>query len=1003
MTASGDALTWFCIYGVYGLAFWYGVKLMLEDRGQPDPEYTGGVLVTVLFNIVMGSIYFGQAAPYFEALALARGAAAKVFDIIDRKSLIDSSSENGLRLSSLQGSIKFSDVYFSYPARTSVPVLRGLSLTVSPGETVALVGASGCGKSTVVQLILRFYDADAGSVQLDGHDVKDLNIGWLRDNIGLVGQEPVLFSTTIAENIKLGKRGATDEEVIAAAKIANAHSFIEALPLQYNTLVGERGTQLSGGQKQRIAIARALVRNPKILLLDEATSALDTESEAVVQSALDQARLGRTTIIIAHRLSTIKTADKIVVVSDGVIKEVGTHDELMDMKGSYYQLILTQTKESDEEEEKESPVLEAQTDSAIILNESSEGIELQDYSSFRRPFENGFHAGMAAINKTEIPVMGDDDDAEDEKAEVSKMRLLRISAPEWPYAIIGGLSAMLIGLHLPLIGVIFGEMLGVFSLPTEMIPEKANFVCLMFLIISSTAFIFSFLQTFMLSFVGERLTTRLRKMIFTNIITQDIAFFDHPKNSVGSLCSRLTNDASHVQGATGSRIATGLHATSTFAACLVIGFWYSYKMGFVIFAFVPFIGIAFYLEGRVISSHMFVEEAGFEAASKIAIEAIESIRTVASLHEEKTFFIKFHDALLEPHKKSRLKSQIRGIIYGFVQSVQAFAYAAGIYYGCILVANDEIAYSDLMKVLEGVLVGIMMVGETIGFAPDYHKAKVGAIRIFKLLDLKPRIHIFSEHGKTLENIEGYIRFEKVRFRYPSRPDVRVLNGLNFEIEPGKTVALVGSSGCGKSTCVQLIERFYDVQRGKVIIDKENVKDMNVTDLRSHIGLVSQEPILFSYSIAENIAYGDNTQEMDMNRVISAARQANIHNFITTLPKGYDTPLGERGTQLSGGQKQRVAIARALLRNPKILLLDEATSALDAESEKIVQEALDKARTGRTCLIIAHRLTTIQNADTIMVIHKGRIVEKGTHQELLNQRGHYYKLQNREVGPLRQEG
>ncbi|XP_035219171.1 bile salt export pump-like isoform X2 [Stegodyphus dumicola] len=946
MTASGDALTWFCIYGVYGLAFWYGVKLMLEDRGQPDPEYTGGVLVTVLFNIVMGSIYFGQAAPYFEALALARGAAAKVFDIIDRKSLIDSSSENGLRLSSLQGSIKFSDVYFSYPARTSVPVLRGLSLTVSPGETVALVGASGCGKSTVVQLILRFYDADAGSVQLDGHDVKDLNIGWLRDNIGLVGQEPVLFSTTIAENIKLGKRGATDEEVIAAAKIANAHSFIEALPL---------------------------------------------------------ARLGRTTIIIAHRLSTIKTADKIVVVSDGVIKEVGTHDELMDMKGSYYQLILTQTKESDEEEEKESPVLEAQTDSAIILNESSEGIELQDYSSFRRPFENGFHAGMAAINKTEIPVMGDDDDAEDEKAEVSKMRLLRISAPEWPYAIIGGLSAMLIGLHLPLIGVIFGEMLGVFSLPTEMIPEKANFVCLMFLIISSTAFIFSFLQTFMLSFVGERLTTRLRKMIFTNIITQDIAFFDHPKNSVGSLCSRLTNDASHVQGATGSRIATGLHATSTFAACLVIGFWYSYKMGFVIFAFVPFIGIAFYLEGRVISSHMFVEEAGFEAASKIAIEAIESIRTVASLHEEKTFFIKFHDALLEPHKKSRLKSQIRGIIYGFVQSVQAFAYAAGIYYGCILVANDEIAYSDLMKVLEGVLVGIMMVGETIGFAPDYHKAKVGAIRIFKLLDLKPRIHIFSEHGKTLENIEGYIRFEKVRFRYPSRPDVRVLNGLNFEIEPGKTVALVGSSGCGKSTCVQLIERFYDVQRGKVIIDKENVKDMNVTDLRSHIGLVSQEPILFSYSIAENIAYGDNTQEMDMNRVISAARQANIHNFITTLPKGYDTPLGERGTQLSGGQKQRVAIARALLRNPKILLLDEATSALDAESEKIVQEALDKARTGRTCLIIAHRLTTIQNADTIMVIHKGRIVEKGTHQELLNQRGHYYKLQNREVGPLRQEG
>ncbi|KAI2474291.1 LOW QUALITY PROTEIN: ATP binding cassette (ABC) transporter subfamily B member, partial [Diabrotica virgifera virgifera] len=318
-SALGFGLLWFMIYASYALAFWYGVKLVLRDRTATNQIYTPSNMVTVFFSVMTGSMNFGIASPYIEAFGISKAAASKkIFSVIDHKPTINLSKGNGKTLNVLIGNIQFKDVAFRYPSRKDVPILKGLSLNIKSGDTVALVGSSGCGKSTVIQLLQRLYDADSGEVTIDGKNIKEYDLTWLRSQIGVVGQEPILFGTSILENIRYGKDGVTEEDVIQAAKKANAHNFIKALPNGYNTLVGEKGAQLSGGQKQRIAIARALVRNPTLLLLDEATSALDNTSEAKVQAALDAASVECTTIIVAHRLSTIRGANKIIVLSQGV-------------------------------------------------------------------------------------------------------------------------------------------------------------------------------------------------------------------------------------------------------------------------------------------------------------------------------------------------------------------------------------------------------------------------------------------------------------------------------------------------------------------------------------------------------------------------------------------------------------------------------------------------------------------------------------------------------------
>ncbi|KAI4314502.1 hypothetical protein L6164_027405 [Bauhinia variegata] len=938
---------------------------------------SGAESFTTMLNVVIAGLSLGLGAPDVSAFIRAKAAAYPIFKIIERDTVSKVSSKSGRKLSKLEGHIQFKDVCFSYPSRPDITIFNNFSLDIPSGKIVALVGGSGSGKSTAISLIERFYEPLSGKILLDENDIRELDLKWLRQQIGLVNQEPALFATSIKENILYGKDDATIEELKRAVKLSDAQSFINNLPDRLETQVGERGIQLSGGQKQRIAISRAIVRNPSILLLDEATSALDAESEKSVQEALDRVMVGRTTIVVAHRLSTIRNADMVAVVQDGRIVETGSHLELISNPNSAYASLVKL---------QETASLQHQPTTGPDLGRPPSMRYSRELSHRTASFGGSFRSDKESVGRVcadEVEIVG-------KSSDVSVTRLYSMARPDWLYGLCGTFCAFITGAQMPLFALGISHALVSYYMDWDTTRREVKRIVFLFCGAAVLTVVAHAIEHLCFGIMGERLTLRVREMMISAILKNEIGWFDDTNNTSSMLSSRLESDATLLRTVVVDRSSILLQNVGMVVASFVIAFMLNWRLALVVIATYPLV-----ISGHI-SEKLFMQGFGgnlskaYLKANMIAGEAVSNIRTVAAFCSEEKIIELYANELVEPSRRSFLRGQIAGIFYGISQFFIFSSYGLALWYGSVLMEKELASFKSIMKSFMVLIVTALSMGELLALAPDLLKGNQIVASVFDVMDRKSLVT--SDSGEELKRVEGTIDLKSIHFSYPSRPDVLIFEDFNLRVPSGKSIALVGQSGSGKSSVIALILRFYDPTSGRVMIDGKDIRRLNLKSLRKHIGLVQQEPALFATSIYENILYGK--EGASESEVIDAAKLANADSFVSSLPDGYATKVGERGVQLSGGQRQRVAIARAVLKNPEILLLDEATSALDVESERMVQQALDRLMKNRTTVIVAHRLSTIRNADQISVLQEGKIVEQGTHSALLeNKNGAYFKLLN----------
>ncbi|KAI3702951.1 hypothetical protein L6452_28705 [Arctium lappa] len=982
------------IYVSWAFQAWVG-SLLVSKHGEK-----GGDVFVAGFNVLMGGLNILTTLPNLTAITESQGAATRINEMINRNPTIDSEDKKGKALSYVRGEIEFKGIYFSYPSRPDTTILQGLNLRVPAGKTVGLVGGSGSGKSTTIALIQRFYDPIEGEIFLDGYKIKKLHLKWLRSQMGLVNQEPILFATSIKENILFGKEGASMDDVVAAAKGANAHDFIAKLPDGYETNVGQFGFQLSGGQKQRIAIARALIRDPKILLLDEATSALDSQSERVVQEAIDQASVGRTTIVIAHRLSTIRRANLIHVLQSGKVVESGTHDELMQANGGeYFKMVRLQ--QSDPQNE----VIErtsnhgssnhASRHRSMVAPSPASARSSAPGTPSLNPFSPAISMSAPYSVQFDASYESDDDDylKQPFHRAPSQFRLLKMNAPEWGKALSGCIGAIGSGAVQPINAYCVGGLINVyFQTDKSTIVSHARIYSFVFLGLGVFNFFASVIQHYNFAVMGEKLTMRVREKLLEKLLTFEIGWYDQDENTSAAICARLSTEANMVRSLVGDRLSLLTQAFFGAVFAYALGLVLSWRLALVLMAAQPLLIGSFYARSALMKSLSEKTQKAQKEGSQLASEAVINHRTITAFSSQKRIVGLFKDTLEGPRKESIRQSYFSGVGLFSSQFLAAASTALAYWYGGRLLTQGSIAPEKLFQAFLVLLFTAYTIADAGSMTKDISRGSNAVGSVFAILDKNTEIDPDTSWGRDSikGTIRGRVELKNVFFAYPSRPDQMVFRGLNLKIRQGTSMALVGPSGSGKSTIIGLIERFYDPLKGAVFIDERDIKDYNLRALRSHIALVSQEPTLFGGTIHENIAYGK--PDAKESEIRKAAMLANAHEFISGMKDGYETYCGERGVQLSGGQKQRIALARAMLKNPSILLLDEATSALDTVSESLVQEALEKMMNGRTCIVVAHRLTTIQKSDSIAVIQDGKVAEQGSHSDLLNVHGGaYYNL------------
>ncbi|KNG46830.1 multidrug resistance protein 1 [Stemphylium lycopersici] len=959
------SIEFFCVYCGYGLAFWQGIRDVF----------------TVILAVIVAATAMTTIAPNIIALTKASSSADELFKTIDRKSKIDPLSEEGNIPAVCKGVIEIEDISFAYPARPDIMVLKSLTLSAPAGKTTALVGASGSGKSTIIGLIERWYDQASGTIYLDGTDIRDLNLTWLRTNIRLVQQEPVLFSGTVYENVAFGLFGTNKADlpqneqralVEKACKDAYAEEFIERLPKASVALsasiLGERATNLSGGQKQRIAIARSIVSEPTVLLLDEATSALDPKAEKIVQQALERVSRGRTTIVIAHKLSTIRNADNIAVMSAGIVVEQGSHEKLLAENGAYARLVRAQD------------LGQAQSEELLDQDHAAERIDLvRTQTQASAINQEGKKPSKDGINYNLIKCT---------------FLVLREQGDLWKCFLILGLATLVGGATYPAQAILFSRVVEAFQLPPERAVDQGDFYSLMFFIVALGNLAVYAAVGWTSNIVAQVVARKFRREIFDLVLRQDMAFFDDQANASGALVSNLSGYPDNLRELMGFNLMliciNIVNVVSSSILAIVVG----WKLGLVVvFGALPLIVFSGYLRIRLEFKLEELTGKRFASSAALASEAVAAIRTVSSLALERHILAQYEERL-RPVAREGIKALVWTMFwYALTQSVSFLAMALGFWYGGRLISTGEYTTTQFFTVFIGVIFSGEAAAAFFAYTTSLTKAATAANYVFWLRRLRPAVE--EDASKPPFNNEkdkdpAHIEVQDITFAYESRPHAKVLEGIDVDVQPSQFIAFVGASGCGKSTMISLLERFYNPVTGRISFDGRTLIELCPRKYRRDVSLVQQEPVLYQGSVRDNIAMGIETDVTDV-QVELAAKQSNISDFVASLPNGFATMCGSRGTQLSGGQRQRIAIARALIREPRLLLLDEATSALDTESERVVQSALEEAQSGRTTIAVAHRLSTIKDADKIYVFAKGKVVESGSHQDLLAKRGVYYEM------------
>jgi ABC-type multidrug transport system fused ATPase/permease subunit len=788
-----------------------------------------------------------------------------------------------------------------------------------------------------------------------------------------------------------------------AISLADAAVFLSRLQYGLGTPVGSSGNLVSGGQRQRLALAQALIRDPKVLVLDEATSSLDSMSEQRIQASIESIAQGRTLISIAHRLSTIKNADNIIVMGKGQIIEQGSYDELIQLDGSFANMIRLQSSSRSEGDISSRHSLtdvsvDGVTDEKSGVVHQSEG---KSNDGSKPPVNSGEKATEGTDHATEKPA----------KSSWALKRSGWIFRPYLLPLIIAFATSIVVGGSYSGSGVIFGNTIASLSPcnTPDRIRSRGAFFALLYFILGTVEFFANFISWSTFGFVAEKLLYMVRVLSFRSLFEQDLQWHQSLDRNPTMLLSYITRDGNDLAGFTGSIMGSIFSIVVNLFAAIILCHVVAWKIAIVCLTTVPILLGSGIMQLRVLSKYHARHAEAFSTSVGMAVEAVNSIKMVSSLSLEDEILATYRRSLKGPRKEMVAASAYANIWLAIANSAANFIYALAYWWGAKQIIAGRYTQTQLFIVIMAMLVSAQLWAQMFVLAPDVSRAKSALSRIVGLIEigssktLKPGTPDLVSGESNEKDIEAFaytkekpnsrhgvsVTFNNVSFSYPARPDIQVLDNMSFTIPPGQFCALVGPSGAGKSTVMALIERMYAPTTGTVSIDGFDVSKRRGPGFRSQIALVPQDSVLFDGSVRFNVSLGAHPDHEATNvEIEEACRLANIHDTIVALPKGYDTECGPNGSQLSGGQRQRLAIARALVRKPKLLLLDESTSALDAESEKLLQDGLEKAAREITVVAIAHRLHTIRKADVIFLVEGGMVVDQGRHEELVERSQSY---------------